>query len=173
MNDAAARSLSAAGGDGAALSPQLLASGLQDMIAQGVVLRGDVLTFASHADEAEAAPGRFADLTLWECSASSFHLDDVVPVQVGHLDDGEPVIGEADQVLMLRHGLGFAYEVVRLVGELPVPVPVRCVIGADSTGGTFRFHRARLGESWLAADLDAYRRQKIIAVDSGPTPPAP
>lgn len=139
------------------------------MVKEGVVLRGDVLTFASHADEAGGAPGQFADLTLWECSVSSFHLDDVVPVRVGSLDDGEPVIGEADQVLMLRHGLGFAYEVVRLVGELPEPVPVRCVVGANSTGGTFRFHRARPGESWLAADLDAYRQEKIIVVDSGPS----
>ena len=50
------------------------------------------------------------------------------------------MISEDDQVLMLCHGLGFA---------------VRCVVAANSTNGTFRFHRARPGESWLVADLDS------------------
>ncbi|ONF73398.1 hypothetical protein [Amycolatopsis keratiniphila] len=48
------------------------------------------------------------------------------------------------------------------------PVPVRCVVGANSTNGTFRFHRARPGESWLHDDLDAYRMEKLITVDRGP-----
>ena len=98
---------------------------------------------------------------------SSFHLDDVVPVEVGSLED-EPVISEADQVVMLRHGLGFALEVVRLVRALPEPVAVRCIVGANSTNGTFRFHRARRGESWLSSDVDDFLGDKLIVVDSGP-----
>ncbi|WP_016699311.1 hypothetical protein [Actinoalloteichus spitiensis] len=42
-----------------------------------------------------------------------------MPVDIGPLEDDELVIGEADQVLVLRHGLGFALEDARLVRALP------------------------------------------------------
>lgn len=141
--------------------------GLGALVAAGVVRRGEVLVFA---DRGDAVPRDGADLTGWECSVNGFHLDDVVPVRVDRRSDGVPVIGEADQVLMLRHGWGFALEVVRLVRELPDPVPVRCIVSANSTNGTFRFHRVRPGESWLGPDLDAYSPEKLIVVDSGPPP---
>ena len=168
LNDVAIRALGLAGLTDAVPSVDLVPE-LRGLVAEGVVRRGEALVFARHADRADAAPGNCADLTGWECSVSSFHLDDVVPVQVGLLADGEPVISEDDQLLMLRHGLGFAIEVVRLVRELPEPVAVRCVVGANSTNGTFRFHRARPGESWLNADLDSYLLDKLIVVDSGPS----
>ena len=123
-------------GLGGALSRDLLAPELRELVAEGVVRRGEALVFAMHAGKVDGAPGNFPNLTLWECSVSSFHLDYVVPVAVGRSDDGEPVIGEADQVLMLRHGLGFALEVVRLVSALEDPVPVCCIVGANSTNGT-------------------------------------
>jgi hypothetical protein len=85
----------------------------------------------------------------------------VVPVHVGSLEDGEPVISDVDQVLILRHGLGFALEIVRLVRALPEPVAVRCIVGANSTNGTFRFHRARRGESCRAG----LRPPGLVAVD--------
>ncbi|GLY70402.1 hypothetical protein Atai01_70210 [Amycolatopsis taiwanensis] len=95
-----------------------------------------------------------------------------MPVEVGSTADEEPVISEEDQALLLRHGLSFGLEVVRLVNELDEPVPVRCIIGTNTTNGTFRFHRARPGEAWHTADLDAYSHgwsvQKLIVVDSGP-----
>ncbi|MEO6090209.1 MAG: hypothetical protein ABIQ18_44600, partial [Umezawaea sp.] len=131
---------------------------------EGVAQLGEALVFARHADLAPQA-----DLTSWECSVSSFHLDDVVPIQLGRQADGEPVIGEADQVLLLRHGWGFGLEIVRLVRELPGAVAVRCIVSANSTNGTFRFHRARRGESWLGPDLDDYAPEKVIVVDSGPS----
>jgi hypothetical protein len=145
-----------------------LAPELRGLVADGVVRHGAALAFARHADHIEVPRSSVLDLTAWECATSSFHLDDVVPVHVGSLEDGEPVISEADQVLMLRHGLGFALEVVRLVRALPEPVAVRCIVGANSTNGTFRFHRARRDESWLSPDVDAYSLDKLIVVDSGP-----
>lgn len=80
----------------------------------------------------------------------------MVPVHVGSLEDGEPVIDEVDQVVMLRHGLGFALEVVRLVRALPEPVAVRCIVGAKETTreGTeirLRMHvYPHLGNRWLS-----------------------
>ncbi|WP_239154237.1 hypothetical protein [Amycolatopsis sp. FDAARGOS 1241] len=147
---------------------------LRETLNEGVVRRGEVLLFAGYSGWADEPPGRFSDLTGWECFVSSFHLEDAVPVKVRSSADGEPVISEEDQALMLRHGLGFALEVVRLVNGLDEPVAVRCIIATNTTNGTFRFHRARPGEpSWQATnDLDSYARewpaQKLIVVDSGP-----
>lgn len=172
MNDVAAAALGPLG-TGGVMSPTELAPMLRETVREGVVRRGEVLVFAGYSGWAGEPPGKFPDLTGWECSVSSFHLDDAVPVEIGSTSDGEPVISDEDQARMLRHGLGFALEVVRLVNELDEPVPVRCVIGANTTNGTFRFHRARPGESWLTADLDAYSREKpiekLIVVDSGPS----
>jgi hypothetical protein len=167
MNELAIRALGQAGLTTAVPASEL-APALRTLVADGVVRHGAALAFARHVDQVEAPRSGGSDLTAWECSTSSFHLDDMVPVHVGSLEDGEPVINEEDQVLMLRHGLGFAVEVVRLVRALPEPVAVRCIVGANSTNGTFRFHRARRGESWLNPDVDAYSLDKLIVVDSGP-----
>ncbi|MFC7614319.1 hypothetical protein ACFQV2_13045 [Actinokineospora soli] len=164
MNELAVGALGQAGLRNAVPASEL-APGLRTLVAGGVVRHGAALAFAGQAQGPRAGE---PDLTGWECATSSIHLEDVVPVQVGSLDDGEPVISEADQVVVLRHGLGFALEVVRLVRALPEPVAVRCIVSANSTNGTFRFHRARPGESWLNPDLDAYPLDKLIVVDSGP-----
>lgn len=167
MNELAVEALGQAGlrdaVPGSELAPELRA-----LVHEGVVRHGAALAFARDAEQTQAPRVGAPDLTGWECTTSSFHLDDVVPVQVGSLADGKPVISEADQVVMLRHGLGFALEVVRLVRALPEPVAVRCIVSANSTNGTFRFHRARPGESWLHPDLDTYLLDKLIVVDSGP-----
>jgi hypothetical protein len=80
-----------------------LAPGLRGLVADGVVRHGAALVFAGHVDHVGAPRSGVPDLTGWECATSSFHLDDVVPVHVGSLEDGEPVISDMDQVLMLRH----------------------------------------------------------------------
>ncbi|WP_326834275.1 hypothetical protein VSH64_05010 [Amycolatopsis rhabdoformis] len=150
-----------------AVPPGELVADLRERVAEGLVRHGAALVFARDAAHARAPRPDEPDLTWWECSTSSFHLEDVVPVRVEDVDD-EPVISEADQVVLLRHGWGFALEVVRLARALPEPAAVRCVVGANSTNGTFRFHCARPGESGLGPDLDEYRLDRLIVVDSGP-----
>jgi hypothetical protein len=45
---------------------------------------------------------------------------------------------------------------------------VRYIVSANSTNGTFRFHRAQAGAPWLNPDMDAYPLDELIVVDSGP-----
>lgn len=146
--------------------PDQLAPGLRALVEGSVVLRGEVLTFA--ALPVWAGPPPAGDLTGWECDVNRTYLDELVPVEVGHLDDGEPVISEDDQVLMLRHGLRFGWEIARLVADLDEALTVRCIVSTNSTNGVFRFHRARRSEMWLRPDVDDYELDKIVVVDRGP-----
>jgi hypothetical protein len=66
--------------------------GAAERVPNGIVRRGKVLTWATSVGGAEEAPSFFETLTQWECSDSSFHLEDVVPVDEVLTVDGAPVI---------------------------------------------------------------------------------
>lgn len=51
---------------------------------------------------------------------------------------------------------------------LPEPGAVRCIIGANETNTTFRFHQIRPGERWNRPDLDDYKLDKMIVIDVKP-----
>jgi hypothetical protein len=167
MNDLAVESLGMRAGHATLTPPDGLAPGLRQRIARGIVRRGEVLTWADSVGDADGAPSQHPDLTGWECADSSFHLEDFVPVDhllVGHT----PQIGEPGQRTLLLHGTALAIELAELVRTLEQPAAVRCLISANETGATFRFHRIRRGESWNDADLDRYRIEKLIVVDIEP-----
>lgn len=156
-------------GQGLVAPPDEITPGLRAMVADGIEVRGEIVVWNDGARWAAPAPGNFPDLTGWECFVNSFHLEDEVSVGVVLSEDGEPSISEADQVVLLRHGVAFALEVCRLAGDLEVPMPVRCIVATNSTNGTFRFHRIRAGEDWAQADLDAYKLEKVVVVDFQPS----
>src|SRR5436190_16227544 len=114
MNDAAAAGLDVLTGWGSMVPPGGITPGLQAMVDGGIEVRGEVVVWTDGARWAEPPPGNFPDLTGWECFVNSFHLEDVVPVEVVVSDEGKPWIGDSDQVVLLRHGVGFALEVCRL-----------------------------------------------------------
>lgn len=167
MNDAAATMLGILNGLAGIEPPGGLAPALRERAAQGIVRRGKVLTWASSVAGAADAPSFFKDLTAWECSDSSFHLEDAVSVDVRSVDDA-PLISEADQRILLLHGVAFALEFSRLVYALDAPSPVRCILGVNDSNATFRFHQIRSGESWNAPDLDTYRLDKMVVIDVEP-----
>ncbi|MFF3431847.1 hypothetical protein [Streptomyces sp. NPDC002602] len=115
----------------------------------------------------DTGPGDFIDLTAWECSVNSFHLEDFVPVTVDVLDDGEPVIAEADQRLLPAQGLTLALHICHLGGSAEPPLQIRCIVSASTTNGTFRFHRIRAGRQEHHPDLDKYTLEKMIVIDTG------
>jgi hypothetical protein len=167
MNDAAARLLGAHDGLLPVPPPDGLAAGLEEILGRGIVRRDRVLTWANSTGGAARAPSFFPDLTGWECSDSSFHLEDFDPVDVAVIDDA-PVISEAAQRALLIQGLGFGFRFARLVRDLDEPGPVRCIIGANGTNATFRFHQIREGEHWNDPNLDSYTLDKMIVIDIVP-----
>lgn len=167
MNDAAIRALGVLAGLAAVTPPGGLAPGLRDQLASGISHRGDVLTWADSVGNSDGAPSFFNDLTAWECSDSSFHLEDHVPVPVAIVDDA-PQIAEDDQRILLLHGIAFAIEFGQLVCALDQPSPVRCIVAANETNATFRFHQIRPGEFWNYPDLDRYQLEKMVVIDFEP-----
>jgi len=159
LNDAAAQALGMTDGLQGMAPPGGLAAGLQQRIDRGITRRGPVLTWRDSVGAAEGAPSFFNDLTGWECADSSFHIEDVVPVDVTTVDDA-PLISDRDQRILLLHGLAFA---LGFSAD-----PVRCIVGANDTNATFRFHQIRQGEDWNLPDLDSYRQEMLIVLDIEP-----
>ncbi|WP_378741182.1 hypothetical protein [Nocardia brasiliensis] len=168
MNDAAADSLGTLAAVGVADAFDGLVPELRELAQAGVVRCGEVVVFADHVDRASRPLGNFCDLTQWEVDVSSFHLDDVVTVNKGLRDElGAPVISEVDQRRMLIQGLMLALCIARCGHTLEEPVALRCIVGTNSTCGTFRFHRVRTGEQWHSSDLDyGMPEEKVIVVDT-------
>ncbi|MFF3609922.1 hypothetical protein [Streptomyces sp. NPDC002463] len=46
---------------------------------------------------------------------------------------------------------------------------MRCVVAANETNATFRFHQIRPGEFWNYPDLDRYQLEKMVVIDFDPT----
>lgn len=166
MNDAAAEMLLPAGAAG--LTPLGgLAPGLRALLAEGITRRGDVLTWGTSMGNAPGAPSFSGDLTGWECADSSFHLEDHLPVDV-QINDDAPQISEDGQRVLLLQGIALAMEFRRLITELDHPSPVRCIIAANESNATFRFHRIRAGQTWHNPDLDTYQTDKMVVIDFKP-----
>ncbi|KJS56127.1 hypothetical protein VM98_09140 [Streptomyces rubellomurinus subsp. indigoferus] len=167
MNDAAVRLLGVLAGLVPTTPPGGLAPGLRDQLAAGISRRGQVLTWADSVGNSDDAPSFLGDLTGWECYDSSFHLEDLVPVHAA-LVDGTPHITEDDQQILLLHGIAFALEFGQLVYGLEQPSPVRCIVAANETNATFRFHQIRSGEFWNYPGLDRYQLEKMVVIDFEP-----
>lgn len=167
FNDAAVQSLGLPQGLPAAALSGGISPGLEDLIRSGIVRHGPVLIWAGSPTVAEDALGRRGDLTGWECAHSSFHLEDHVPVDVAITDDA-PVISEAAQRTLLVQGFNFGLRFAGLVYGLAGLSAVRCIIGANETNATFRFHQIRPGERWNRPDLDDYKLDKMIVIDIVP-----
>jgi hypothetical protein len=168
MNDDAVRLLGVLGRMADIEPPGGLATGLRELLASGIVRRTQVLTWANSQGDADSAPASFPDLTGWECADNSLHLEDDVPVTVTVTEESEPRVSEDDQQVLLSHGIVFAMAFARLVYALDPPGPVRCIIAANETSATFRFHQIRPGERWNLPDLDQFRLDKVIEMDTEP-----
>lgn len=164
MNDPAVRLLGLHDGLLPASLPAGIGPGLEGILRRGIVRRGQVVTWAGSAGDAEGAPAGFRDLTAWECSDSSFHLEDFVSVDAVSAGDA-PVITEVGQRTLLAHGLTFLLRFAWLVHDLAGPAAVRCIIAANETNATFRFHQVRDGERWHDPRLDRYQLDKMIVAD--------
>jgi hypothetical protein len=164
MNDDAVATLGVLTGQLPLYLPGKLTPGLEMIVSGGIVRRGDVLVWTESAAPADAAPGEHRDLTSWECADSRFNLEDAVPVAMEIVGDAL-VISESNQRRLLAYALAFTMRLAQLANGLTPPASVRCIITANETNATFRFHQIRAGERWHAPDLDSYQQDKLIVID--------
>lgn len=154
-----------------------LDANLRGIIDAGLTVREGAVLFAGFRETLPVRAGQVAqaiermgwrNLTTYECQHNSFYLEDDA-MQQGELnEDGVPLICEADQLTLLRRGLLIARHVSDLARNMPELRPIRCIISANETTGNFRFHQLRDGEGWIMSDLDGYKLDKVIVVDSLP-----
>jgi hypothetical protein len=161
LNEAAARALGfpfGAGADPGELGRRLVTGGLARDGRGGLVVPG--LSFK--------VPD-FPDLTFRESQRNCWHLDDHPDIHAEVDGEGTPHIDHDDQVLMLRHGLALSLIVGELARALPDRPATCCIIGANDTNGTFRFHQLRPGERWIGEDLDLYLDDMLIVIEDQPS----
>ncbi|WP_091509066.1 hypothetical protein [Amycolatopsis sacchari] len=159
MNDAAFASL------GEQPLPSL-APGLREMAVRGIERRGAVLTWAGSPFTAVRSTPPI-DRTGWECDETSLHLERFVSMGKTTAE-GVPHISVQGQRLLLGQGLALAFALREPVYALTPRVPVRCIVAANETNGTFRFHQIRAGESWHVPDLDSYQSERVLVVNIEP-----
>ncbi len=173
MNDSAAVALR--WGTEALLGGVELDDDLREIVARGLTVREGAVLFATFVARNPIKTGGVAraidrmgwrNLTMYECQHNSFHLEDDSMRGSELNEDGVPRISEADQVTLMRRGLLLARYVSDFACSLAAPVPVRCIVSADETNGTFCFHQIRDGEQWHTSDLDRYEIEKVVVLDS-------
>ncbi|WP_225730043.1 MULTISPECIES: hypothetical protein [unclassified Nocardia] len=167
MSDAAVKVLGVLDGFTGLEPPAGLAAELRPHVESGFSQHDDVITWADSSAVVDKSARQHFDLTGWECAASLLHLEDYVPVTVGH-HDGRPIIAEADQRVLLQHGIALARTLASQVYTLVPRIGVRFIIDANDSNATFRFHRIRPGEEWNLPDLDTYINSKPVVVDIEP-----
>lgn len=150
---------------------------LRGIVDAGLTVRDGAVLFAGFRETLPVKAGQVAlaiqrmgwrNLTTYECQHNSFHLEDDSMRQNEPNQDGVHRISESDQVTLLRRGLLIARHVCDLARNLAEPVPIRCVISAGETTGNFRFHQLRDGQDWISNDIDGFRPEKVVLVDSRP-----
>ncbi|MVU83727.1 hypothetical protein GPX89_41645 [Nocardia sp. ET3-3] len=163
MNDRAATLLRASAGFDRLDPPGGLAEGLRAWADRGIARRGEVIGWAPVPATADHAPGDFVDLTGWECAHTYLHLEDFVPDDIIARDGSSLTV--ATQRELLRHGIALTRELAALAATPTPPIALRCIISANETNGTFRFHEIRPGESWHTPDLDNYDSDAVVVID--------
>jgi hypothetical protein len=103
---------------------------------------------------------RLEDETGTECYWSKFHLEDLMPEEVGPHEMARMAV---DYVWLLRASLA----------ATNIPGRFRLIVSVELSGlqpraktiCTVRFHRVRPGQEWLADDLEGYKDEAIAACD--------
>ena len=141
------------------LSRSELADDLQALLGSGFVEADGCFllrAFVGPGFSAERALERFPDRTGCEMSVNHIHIEDML----GTERQWEPLEVFAQGYAYARH----LAQLLEARGHFKVIFSFR--EDADDIGGTVGFHRARPGEAWLAADLEGYREEAVLLLET-------
>jgi hypothetical protein len=94
----------------------------------------------------------FPDRTGYECFANHIHIKDYI-----EHESPEYMVGQA---------LALAVHLNERLSAVAPDSAFRFIIAADEAGCTLRFHTARIGEEWVASDLEKYAEEAIAVAES-------
>lgn len=134
---------------------QKLPKALSQLLAQGFTkLDGAIVFTAARKIGENVEPKNFPDLTGFECFVNHIHIED-------QLD--RPI---SNEIALLRQGIAFALETkTRLLSKFPRK-HFKVIVVSTTDGCGVRFHLNRLGEEWLASDLDGYAKEAILVLET-------
>jgi hypothetical protein len=141
----------------------LLGEGLADfvpprfrrLVADGVTQVAGHLRWQASASDREAVDVTpFHDSTGFECAVTSLHVEDYLDPQPG---------GYVLAPIALACARSLASQLRQSVVD-----PCRIIVNVRPADGTstLRFHKIRVGESWLADDLEGYRDEAVLVLDT-------
>lgn len=84
----------------------------------------------------------YYDKTGFECIENHLHIDD-------YIEDSN-----AEFACLI--GIKFGKELKKNLETYYPDVSINVIVSCDDTGSTVRFHRIRVGESWLQNDIENY-----------------
>ena len=115
---------------------------------------GVVVFKATHRLAASADIDSFPDLTGYECFANHLHIED-------YLTDGHNV----DQEEKLLQGVGFCFCLESALKKFSID-NFRIIISFDGDSCNVRFHKVRPGETWLVDDLESYKEEALVVLNT-------
>jgi hypothetical protein len=93
---------------------------------------------------------QFPDRTGFECFVNHVHIGDFVD-------------GELDASILHLQGLLLAEQLER---KLKPVGAFRIIVSCDETDCAVRFHKLRPGEQWVLDDLETYREEALLILES-------
>ena len=119
---------------------------LKELIAFGMVDVEGCVCLKSLLGRAHVSRADFPDATGYECFVNHIHLDEYVSTN------------------MIAVGIALLNEISGTLRRGFADRSFQGIIAADESSCALRFHTVRLGEQWLADDLDAYE-ECICVID--------
>ena len=116
---------------------------------------GDVVLLESFCRKPSLRPADFEVASALECCANKLQLEKML----------DPRLVLACPLLMLTGGLLLAGEVSRRLTTLPGRFNV--IVSYDGESCAVRFHKIRVGESWLLDDLESYVDEGVLVIEAG------
>lgn len=132
-----------------------LSEKLSQLLAPGFTDLGGAIVLTAMRNIAEnVKPENFPDLTGFECFVNHIHVEDQL--------DGPA----SDRTALLRQGIAFALATESQLRSTFPGKPFKVIVAATAHGCGVRFHLMRSGEEWLASDLDGYKEEAILVLES-------
>lgn len=137
----------------ARLSSKDLPKELFDIAAKGFIEEGQCFILQHMASrEKNVSISNFPDLTGYECFINCLHIDDYV---------GQDY---------LFWSLKFMDVVLNSWRAMNKEHKLRAIVSTDDLGAVIRFHVLRENENWLSDDLESYKEEAVLFMDSTQSP---